>query len=106
MAPVRRHLVSGLSSAIPLPALAVRILGAAVHRQHDHLGADLDSRIEIGDLRIVETDATGRNLRAEGLRRVGAVDAVDRAAEIHRASAERIAWPASHLAGQARPAPP
>src|SRR6266436_7702299 len=84
-------LFSGLSSAIPLPVLAVRIVGAAVHRQHDHLGADLDPRIEIGDVLIGETDATGRNLGADGLRRVGAVDAVDRAAEIHRASAARIA---------------
>src|SRR5882724_13344202 len=29
---------------------AVRSVGAAVHRQHDHLGADVDPRIEIGDV--------------------------------------------------------
>jgi hypothetical protein len=32
----------------PTP-LAVRIVGAAVHRQHDYLGTDVDPRIEIGD---------------------------------------------------------
>src|SRR5258705_6602464 len=100
MAPVRRHLVSGLSSAIPLAALAVRIVGAAVYRQHDHLGADVDAGIEVCDVFIGEADATGRNPGADGLRRIGAVNPVDRAAEVHRACAERIAGTAGHLARQ------
>ena len=46
------------------------LLRAAVHRQHDHLGADIDPRIEIGDVFIGETDAPGRYMGADGLRRV------------------------------------
>ncbi len=37
---------------------------------------------------------------ADGLRRVGAVDAIHRAAEIHRAGTERIAGTAGHLTRQ------
>src|SRR5262252_2201013 len=39
---------------------------------------------------------------ADGLRRIGAVNAIDGAAEIERAGAERIAGAAGHLARQIR----
>ena len=48
-----------------LAPLAVRIVGAAVHRQHDYLGTDVDPRIEIGNVFVGEADATGRNLGAD-----------------------------------------
>src|SRR4051794_31165985 len=64
-------------------ALAVRIVGAAVHGQYDHLGADADPRIEIADVFIGETQAARGDVRADRLRRVGTVDAIDGAAEIH-----------------------
>jgi len=43
---------------------AVRTVGAAVHRQHDHLGADVDPRIENRDVFIGKADATGRHAGA------------------------------------------
>ncbi|GCC46022.1 hypothetical protein chiPu_0030038, partial [Chiloscyllium punctatum] len=37
--------------------------GATVgHRQHDHLGADADPRIEVGDVLIGEAQATGGDM--------------------------------------------
>src|SRR6185437_15120241 len=76
-------------------------IGAAFgHRQHDHPGADVDAGIEIGDVLIGEADAAGRDMRADRLRRVGAVNAIDGAAEIHRARAERVAGAAGHVARQ------
>src|SRR5260370_37115385 len=96
MAPVRRHLVSGLSSAIPLAALAVRIVGAAVHRQYDHLGADVAAGIEVCAVFIGEADATGRKPGADGLRRIGAVDTGERGAGAPRAGCELIAGTACH----------
>ena len=47
--------VPGENSAL----LAGRILGAAIHRQHDHLGADVDARIEVGDILVGQADAAG-----------------------------------------------
>src|SRR5215472_4004563 len=35
------------------------VVGATLHRQHDHLGADADARVEIGDVLVGEADATG-----------------------------------------------
>jgi len=87
---MQRCIVAGVGESAPL---AVRTVGAAVHRQHDHLGAAVDSRIEIGDVFVGKADATGRHPGADGPRRVGAVNAIDRAAEINRTGAERIAWP-------------
>src|SRR3954470_10603663 len=65
-------------------------IGAAFLRQHDHLGADTDAGIEVSDVFIGEADAARRDAGADGCGSVGAVDAVDGAAEIHGAGAERI----------------
>src|SRR5713226_1510300 len=58
---------------------------------HDHLGADRDALIKIGHVGIDQPEAAGGHRGADGVGTVGAVDAVDRGAEIHRAGAERIA---------------
>ena len=49
-------------------------IGAAIrHRQHDHLGADADPRIEIRDVLVGEAEAARGNTGADRLRRIGAV---------------------------------
>src|SRR3954469_5949853 len=63
-------------------------IGAAVHRQHDYFGADIDAGIQVRDVLVGEADAAGRYPGADGAGRVGTVDAVDCAAEIHGAGAE------------------
>src|SRR5262249_20692262 len=65
--------------------------GALLARQHHHAGADLHPRVEVGDVLIGEADAVRRYEAADGRGLVGAVDAVERIAEIERARAERIA---------------
>ena len=70
--------------------------------QHDDAGADLHAAVEILDVLVEHADAAGRNIMADGRGLVGAVDAVERVAEIHGARAERIARPARHLPRQIR----
>src|SRR3984893_14654003 len=72
--------------------LALPKFGAALgHRQHDHLGADVDAGVEVGDVVIGQADAAGGDVLADGVGGVGAVDAVDGATEIHGAGAKRVA---------------
>src|SRR5271157_1417979 len=66
----------------------------------DDLRSDRHAIIEIGDVLVDEAEAAGRDGVADRLRLVGAVDAVDGLAEIHRPRAERIARPARHEARQ------
>src|SRR6476619_1962148 len=68
----------------------------------DHLGAHRNAVVEIGDIRVGQPETARRHRGADGLRLVGAVNAIDRGAEIHRAGAERIARPAGHPARQIR----
>src|SRR5689334_10395305 len=63
-------------------------------RQHNDLGADLHAAIEVDHILVFETDAAARYLLADGARRVGAVDTILRAGDVHGAGAERIARPA------------
>src|SRR6478672_3150137 len=67
---------------------------------NDDLGADGNSVVEIGHVRIGQAEASRRHLGADGPRLVGAMDAVDRGAEVERAGAERIAGAAGHPARQ------
>src|SRR6266700_3758787 len=69
---------------------------------HDDLGADGYAIVEIAHVGVDEAEAAGGDLGADRIRPVGAVDAVDGGAEIHRACAERIAGPAGHEARQVR----
>ncbi len=68
--------------------------------QHDHLGADIDAAVEVDDVFVDQADATRRHLSTDGRGSVGAVDAVDGAAEIHGAGAERVLRAAGHEARQ------
>jgi len=67
-----------------------------LHRQHDHLGADVHATVQILDVRVREADAAARDLLADRRRIIGAMDAVFGAAEIHCARAKRIAGAAGN----------
>src|SRR5258705_8741622 len=69
---------------------------------HDDLGADGNPFIEIRDFRIDQAEAAGGHRAADGLRLVGAVDAINGVAEIQGARAHRIARPARHEAREIR----
>ena len=71
-------------------------------RQHDHLGADLHAAVQVDHVVIGQADAAARHVLADGGRIVGAVDAIDGAADIHGARAERIAGAAGGHARQIR----
>ena len=67
---------------------------------HDDARADRHAVVEVDHVVVDQAEAAGRDRVADRLRRVGAVDAVDRLAEIHGAGAERIAGSAGHEARQ------
>ncbi|GCC47894.1 hypothetical protein chiPu_0031847, partial [Chiloscyllium punctatum] len=52
---------------------------------HDDLGADIDATVEIDHVLVAHPDAAGRDVGADRPGLVGAVDAIERRAEIHRA---------------------
>src|SRR5262249_54929928 len=64
------------------------------------LGADLDAVVQVDHVVIDHADASGGRAAADGRGRVGAVDAVEAAAEIHGARAERIGDATGHEARQ------
>src|SRR5260370_36104628 len=66
------------------------LLGPATGSDHDDLGADADAAIEIDHIVVAHRDAARRYVGADGPGLVGAVDAVERRAQIHRARAGRI----------------
>src|ERR1043165_575434 len=66
----------------------------------DNLGPDGNSIIEIDHVAIDEPETSGRHGGADGLRLIGAVNAVDGLAEIERTRAHGIAGPSGHKAGQ------
>jgi hypothetical protein len=51
---------------------------------HDHLGADIDPVIQIDHIIVDKTKAARRDGLSYCLRGIGAVDAIDGIAEIHR----------------------
>src|SRR6202007_2867940 len=67
---------------------------------YDHAGADLDAIKEIADVFVQHADAARRDELADRRRLIGAVDTVDRIAEIHRTRAQRVAGTAGHEARQ------
>src|SRR5450759_4849988 len=71
-------------------------------RQHDHAGADLHALIEILDIVVDEPHAARRYELSDRRRLIGAVDTVERPAEIEGARTERIARPSRHEARQIR----
>src|SRR6186713_508602 len=78
--------------------------GRLVIVQHDHGGADPDTTVEVGDVVVGHAEAARGDRLADRLRLVGAVDTVERRAEIHRARAERVLDAALHVARQVGPA--
>src|SRR5262249_34725351 len=72
---------------------------------HDHLRADLHPGVQIDDILVAHADAAGRDLRTDGPRLVGTMDAIKRRAEVQRTRSERIVRTALHVPRQIRPAP-
>src|SRR4051812_32545934 len=68
--------------------------------QHDHPGADIDAAVEVDDVLIAHADAARGYVGADRPGLVGAVDAIERGAEIHRARPERILRTAFHVPRQ------
>src|SRR5690606_4725067 len=68
----------------------------------DDTRTDLHTAVEVFDVLVQQPDTARRNGLADGRRLVGAVDAVERLAEIERARAERVAGAAGHHARQVR----
>src|SRR4051795_11203248 len=66
--------------------------------KHDDLRANRDAAVKINHVGIEHADATARNLVTDGLRHIGAVNPVNRAAKIDGASAKRIAGAPRHPA--------
>src|SRR5256714_11405709 len=71
----------------------------------DDRGPNSPPAIEIGHVLIGHAEASGRHRLSDRLGLVGAVDAVERRSQIHRARAERIVDAARHVARQIRPPP-
>ena len=64
--------------------------------QHHHVGTDPHPAIEVLDVLVGQTNAARRNELADGRWLVGAVDAIERVAEIERTRAERNACSSRH----------
>src|SRR5437660_1379864 len=62
----------------------------------------MDAAVEINHVGIEHTDASTRHLAAYRFGHVGAVNTIDRAAEINGAGTERIAFAAGHPARKIR----
>src|ERR1700716_1172928 len=93
---------------MPLPMLtsskasriSLKLTGMAQLLLHDPFRPDRDPLVEVHDLLVDQPEAARRHRMPDGLRRVGAVDAIDRVAEIERARAHWIAGAAGHEARQ------
>src|ERR1700730_5385117 len=88
-----------LSSEEGTKAAGGALLGC---RQHDHLGADLHTAIEVDHVVVDHTDAARCRAAADAPRRIGAMNAIEGAAEIQGARTERIAFAARREARQIR----
>src|ERR1700678_1853422 len=73
--------------------------------QHDDLGADAGPLVEIGHVLVCHSDAAGGDRLADRVRLVGAMDAIERAGQVHRAGAERGVDASGHMARQIGTAP-
>src|SRR5688572_9387403 len=68
----------------------------------DHPRPNLDPLVKVYDVVVDEAETARRHRLADGVRLIGAVDAVHGVAEIEGARPERIAQAACHEAGQIR----
>src|SRR5262245_15527415 len=69
---------------------------AFMHRENDNPGTHVRPRIEIDNVLVQHADASARNLLADRGWSVRSMNAVDRAADVHRARAQRISRTARH----------
>src|SRR6478735_6926802 len=83
------------------PAMTCHVGEFTLALDHDPR-ADLGAAVEVHHVFVGHADAARGHRLADGLRLVGAVDAVDRAADIEGAGAERIVRGALHVARQVR----
>ena len=75
----------------PIGRCACGLLLSVAVLEHDDLGANLYSVIQVSDVSICQAKAAAGHARSNGLRRVSAMNPINRAAEIDRASAKRVA---------------
>src|SRR5215203_6466307 len=85
------------------PAMTWVESGCCLAQDHD-LGAEPDAVVEVDHVLVRHADAARGDRLADGLGLVRAMDAVERAAEIHGAGAERVLGAARHVARQVGPA--
>src|SRR5207342_3610066 len=71
-------------------------------RPYDNARANLNAAVEILDVFVEKTDATGRYERTNRRRLVCAVDSIERTAEIERTRSKRVAGATRHHARQIR----
>src|SRR6266851_7958396 len=64
-----------------LAAGAAGAVGVTLDGQHDHLGADIDAAVEIDDVLVDHADAARGDPAPDGRGSIGAVDAIDGAAQ-------------------------
>ena len=84
----------------PLARAAVCGSSHRATSDHDDPGADIDAAIEVDHVLVAHPDAAGRHVGADRPGLVGAVDAIERGSQIHRARAERILRTAFHVPRQ------
>src|SRR5258707_3850389 len=72
----------------------------AIKSDDDDPRADIDAAVQVDHILIAHPDAARRDVGADGPGLVGAVDAIQRGSQIHRARAERILRTAFHVPRQ------
>src|SRR3984893_9529977 len=97
--PAPVNLGDPLSSEEGAEAAGGALLGCG---QHDHLGADLHTAIEVHHVVVDHPDAARCRAPADAPRRIGAVNAIEGTAEIQGTRPERIAFAARREARQVR----
>src|SRR4051812_4067189 len=80
------------------------LVPSAMRLHHHDLGAEVDAAVQVDDVLVAHADAARGDVGADGPGLVGAVNTVERRAEIHRARAERIFRAAFHVPRQVRTA--
>src|SRR3954453_6529728 len=71
---------------------------AAMTREHENLRSHADAAVEIDHVSVEHADAPARYFVANRFRHVGAVNTIDRAAEIYGAGTQWIAFATRHPA--------
>src|SRR3954471_17667786 len=67
-------------------------------REHENLRSHVNAAVEIDHVSVEHADAAARYFVPDRFRHVGAVNTIDRAAEVYGAGTQRIAFAARHPA--------